>query len=150
MKDLFTVRPAMLSDRDQILNLLPELGYGVSERDSVEIIYEQILSDPEMGILVIEDSSGIRGHLAYSIKPQLRLGGTQLEIDELIVTESRKGQGLGSKLVREVIAIAKLKDVKRIIVSTNRDRVSYQRGFYSKLGFQEKNSALFKLDLNQI
>jgi hypothetical protein len=54
---------------------------------------------------------------------------------------------LGSKLLIYTKKLALDKKVKRIILSTNRERESYKRGFYLKYGFVEKNSAWMNLDL---
>lgn len=100
-----------------------------------------------MGIIIAETNGIISGYLTYSFKPQLRLIGLSMEIDELSVSNDFRGYGIGSALITTVKKYALSKGIKRIILATNRERESYKRNFYLKNGFEEKNSAWLKMDL---
>jgi ribosomal protein S18 acetylase RimI-like enzyme len=58
-----------------------------------------------------------------------------------------RNTGVGTRLLDEAKNHAMEMGAKRIILSTNRDRESYKRGFYKKYRFNEKNSAWLKIDL---
>jgi GNAT superfamily N-acetyltransferase len=65
-------------------------------------------------------------------------GGT-CELAVLFVEPPQRGQGTGSALVRDVIALARERDCKQVLLATH----SYQApGFYEKLGFR----LLFSID----
>ena len=142
-----SIREAEIQDIPQIINLLRELGYNLEDTKDFRTSWDNIVQSPQMGILVAVTENKISGYLAYSLKPQLRLTGFSMEIDELSVSSSFRNYGIGSKLIEKVKNIAKENSIKRIILATNRDRESYMRGFYQKNGFIEKNSAWMKLDL---
>lgn len=141
------VRNATENDLPSIQKLLSELGYGPVEPHLITKIGAEILSLKNMGIIVTEVDSKIAGYLAYSLKPQLRLCGLSMEIDELCISENSRGQGIGTLLINMAKDIANKRSAKQIIISTNRERESYKRGFYTKNGFQEKNSAWLNIDL---
>jgi GNAT superfamily N-acetyltransferase len=54
------------------------------------------------------------------------------------VGEKERGQGIGSLLIEEVIKQAKRKDCSRLMVANNRNRLSYDKKFYKKNGFIER------------
>lgn len=142
------IREVEDKDIQDVQDLLKELGYSVSDMTSFKSTWDKILLSKDMGILVAENEKKIVGYLAYSIKPQLRLSGYCMEIDELSISDKFRGQGIGSSLLSHAKEIARATNVKMMIISTNRERESYKRGFYLKQGFKEKNSAWFKLDLD--
>ena len=141
------VRPANAEDISEVILLLRELGYISEEMSDFRRIWKDITSDPKMGILVAVTDNVISGYLSYSFKPQLRLSGLSMEIDELSVGSKFRGGGIGTELLNHIRKKALELGVKQIIISTNKDRDSYRRGFYTKNGFIEKNSAWLKIDL---
>jgi PhnO protein len=144
---MILVRKSLKSDLPALIKLVENLGYPVTDHAQLEITWTKISADPHMGILVAELDKAVVGYLAFSTKMQLRLSGMIMEIDELSISELHRGFGIGSKLISFAKEIAQSHTVKRIIVSTNKDRDSYKRQFYEKNGFIEKNSAFLKIDL---
>lgn len=139
------VRLAKPSDYKDLLPLLNELGYSPGDAQAV---FGQILGEPSMGIFVVENSSHqIEGFVSFSVKPQLRLNGLSMEIDELIVSSKARGSGAGRLLIEAAKKEALRRNCVRIVLTTNRDRESYKRDFYKKNGFVETNSALLKMPL---
>jgi ribosomal protein S18 acetylase RimI-like enzyme len=141
------IRNAISKDMTSVTELLGGLGYVIQDINAFRKIWDEVQQNPSLGVLVAESDDQIYGYLAYSIKPQLRVLGCILEIDELSVRKESRGLGVGSSLMNAVKAIAIEKQVKRMVLSTNRTRESYQRNFYVKLGFDEKDSAWLKMDL---
>lgn len=141
------VRSAEEKDKEDVKKLIMHLGYNLQSPEVFDLIWAETTRNPLSGILIYEKSNIVTGYLAYSIKPQLRLEGYSMEIDELSVEPSETGKGIGAELIIHVKDLANRKGVKRIVISTNKDRESYHRNFYLKQGFELKNSALFKLDL---
>jgi ribosomal protein S18 acetylase RimI-like enzyme len=141
------IRLAVEKDLLAVLKLLHELGYQIQDHPDFRNTFSQILNNPDSGILIAMTNGSISGYLAFSIKPQLRLMGLSLEIDELSVHSNFRGAGVGSQLIKHVVHLALSRGVKKVTISTNRQRESYQRNFYVKNGFIEKNSALLYMDL---
>ena len=65
-----------------------------------------------------------------------RVSDTQIEIKNIAVLESLRGQGIGSYLLREIRRIAEAEKYKRIIVGTP-DCSLKQILFYEKNGFEK-------------
>jgi GNAT superfamily N-acetyltransferase len=98
-----------------------------------------------MRVLVAEDANRrVVGMLSLSHRPQLRLGGTLVTIDELVVAERARGSGVGRALLRRAQDIASDTGALRVELTTNRTRESYERAFYAKNGFIEANSAVMR------
>jgi N-acetylglutamate synthase-like GNAT family acetyltransferase len=148
MKNILT-RTATITDAECIQELLKQLGYPNLDPDSFLKTFEKVLTNESMRTLVaITEQNEIVGYTVYSYKPQLRLCGESFEVDELSVSESTRGNGVGTLLLNEVKRHAVAVGAKRILLSTNRDRESYKRGFYKNYGFEEKNSAWLKFEIS--
>ncbi len=99
-----------------------------------------------MRVLVAEDDAGrVVGLLALSYRAQLRLAGTLVTIDELVVAQRARGRGVGRALLDRAKTIATELGATRVELSTNRARESFSRGFYTKNGFVEVGSAVMRL-----
>jgi N-acetylglutamate synthase-like GNAT family acetyltransferase len=141
-----SIRAAVPSDTTPLLALLHELGYTELDADVYARTFELVLAHPEIRVLVAEDESArVVGLLALSHRPQLRLAGTLVTIDELVVAQGARGRGVGRTLIERAKAIAAELGAKRVELLTNRTRESYSRGFYVKNGFVEASSAVMRL-----
>jgi GNAT superfamily N-acetyltransferase len=141
----YRVRPARPGDRDAVMGLLTELGYDGLSPDTVKSSLTWALSHPEIEVFVAADAlERPVALIAFSHRPQLRLGGRLLTIDELIVTSAWRGRGIGRALVAAAVARARVLGVKRVEVSNQRGRDSYQQGFYTGEGFEEVNNAVLR------
>jgi ribosomal protein S18 acetylase RimI-like enzyme len=141
-------REAKKEDAPSLLKLLDQLGYPDLNSSDFDRTFDEVLSSHHSRLLVAETNTGeILGYILFTSRPQLRLCGDSIEIDELSVSESSRGRGVGTALLDKAKEFAISRKAKRLILSTNRDRESYQRHFYQKYGFEEKNSAWLKLDL---
>ena len=140
------IRAAARSDADALLELLRALGYDGVDPSAHAQTFRRIVAHPEIRVLVAENESGrIIGMLALSHRPQLRLGGTLVTVDELVVTADQRGRGVGRALLEGAKAIARELGARRLELMTNRSRETYSRGFYTKNGFAEANSAVMRL-----
>lgn len=92
--------------------------------------------------LVIEDNNKIVGYLAYKIKERHT---KKLDVDQLVILEHYRGQGLGKKLMEEV---------KRIAIEENCDRIELNcwmfnekaLGMYEHIGF-DKQRIMYEMKL---
>jgi GNAT superfamily N-acetyltransferase len=125
--------------------LLRELGYVNLDIDTYGVAFDRVLVHPEMHVLVAQrDDAHVVGFLALSHRPQLRLGGTLVTIDELVVKSGVRGSGVGRALLERAKSVAASLGALRLELSTNRTRESYARQFYEKNGFVEVNSSLMR------
>lgn len=148
----FLIRRAVESDVDSAHKLIAALGYPDIRRAEFEKVFQQVLQHPDTLVYLAEDAGGrALGLMTLSHRPQLRLAGEILCLDELAVIEEARGTGIGSALLEEARRVARELNAARLELHTNRARESYSRKFYIKNGFTEANSALLRMqreDLN--
>ena len=69
-------------------------------------------------------------------KTLLHVGGTAL-INELVVSRSFRGRGIGGKLIERAVSEARERGMEEIEVGTEQDNNSARR-FYSSVGFDRE------------
>ncbi len=81
----------------------------------------------------------ILGYCAAHWVPLLFLPGGEAYVTELYVRERDSGQGIGSRLLDEVVALATSHGCSRISLLNGRFGQSYRRQFYAKRGWVERS-----------
>jgi N-acetylglutamate synthase-like GNAT family acetyltransferase len=140
-------RVANESDVQAAFKLMTELGYPGLSYARFSETYSNLLKHPAMTVIVAETDDGeVVGLASVSRRPQLRLTGELITIDELVVSDRARGQGVGGALLNRVKVIAQTARARRLELETNRERESYRRAFYVKNGFTEADSAVMRID----
>src|SRR4051794_15089854 len=124
------IRPATVDDTEAIVGLLDELGYPL-EPVSARALIHDLISDPVHRLLVAEDS-GTVGFLNLNLRVQLHHGRPVGTIDELVVAEGRRGDGIGRELVESAVALATEVHADLVELTTRRETA---RRFYERCGF---------------
>jgi GNAT superfamily N-acetyltransferase len=143
-----SVRRARPGDASHVFALVEQLGYTPDHRGFDET-FAQVVRHPEAAVFVAAEGLRVLGYLSMSHRPQIRLGGRSAYIDELVVDEKRRAQGVGSALLNAALDYARGLGCKRIDINTARARQSYHRGFYVSHGFGEVDSAVLRLALTR-
>ena len=141
-----TIREAVIEDRGAIYGLLVELGYPGIDRGRFDKTFEQFLARDDLWLLVAERDHRVLGLASMSERPQLRLAGSLVTIDEMVIGEAARGLGIGAMLLAEAKRRAKELGARRLQLDTSRKRESYLRGFYAKNGLTEADSAVMRLE----
>jgi GNAT superfamily N-acetyltransferase len=103
---------------------------------------ELALAGASHSIYVADDDAGaLVGYVAVHWLPYLILAGPEGFVSELFIDEGSRGKGIGTALLDRVIAEARSRDCRRLQLINFRERESYQRGFYSRLGWVERPDA---------
>ena len=129
--------------------LLRELGYDLAHSRNSDETIAQVVRHPEAAVFVAAEGLEVIGYVALSHRPQMRLGGRLASVDELVVSEPRRGAGVGSALLDAAIAHARSLYCVRIEVEQQRVRDSYTQRFYQHRGFTEVDAALLRIDLTE-
>ncbi len=143
------IRKAGIDDEQQIIDLLKKLLIPSGEvdkgwNDNSRMI-RRIIENPESGaILVAEDDGVIAGITTLSFPTAIRCDGLYSCIEENIVDEKYRGQGVGGKLLRATIAEAAARGCKELQVN-NPSKMGYP--LYLRNGFEDKGKHL-KIMLN--
>jgi GNAT superfamily N-acetyltransferase len=143
----FTIRRALETDEAAAHRLMAELGYSGINPVDFKKVFAEVLNHRDSFVFLAEADSGrVIGLMSISHRPQLRLAGILVCIDELVIAAEARGLGVGKALLNEAKGIAGQLGAKRLELHTNRGRISYQRAFYVKNGFSESNSAVMRLE----
>ncbi len=143
----FTIRCAGEADVETAHQMIEALGYANIKFDDFKRAFSEVLNHQDSIVFLAEATEGQGlGLMTVSRRPQLRLAGILLSIDELIVMEDARGLGVGFALLNEAKYLAAKMGARRLELHTNRGRESYRRQFYVKNGFTEINSAVMRIE----
>ena len=114
----FTIRDAKIEDVPSILNLIKELAHFEKEADAVEVSVSDLEKDgfgktPLFKIFVAEIAKEIVGIALFYPRYSTWKGPT-IHLEDLIVTEQKRGLKIGSALYKKVIEYGYNVGVKRI------------------------------------
>jgi len=105
--------------------------------------------DDSHAVFVAENANGnVIGYTAVHWLPYLMLKAPEGYVSELFVADSERGKGVGSQLLEVVKEEARERGCTRLSLINVKIRESYQRGFYKKQGWTEREGdARFVLTL---
>lgn len=154
-----TIRPADKRDIVALAELIEEIErfYGSTDIQPVEERRTQVEealfgSPPLASALVVEDPTGdLVGLAAYSFLWPAAGSSHSLFLKELYVRDTLRRQGVGSRLMHELRALAEARPgCSRVEWMTDRDNPR-ARAFYRKLGFAEFNGkVVYRVDTGAV
>ena len=136
------VRKATVKDAGPIHALAVELAGAVGDssppaEESVRARLSELLEEPRARVLVAEsEEDAIVGAVSVWVKPDLAHGDAVVEVPMLVVSESRRREGVGRRLMEEVRHLAVENDASQIELVATTQNVQ-AREFYRSLGFVE-------------
>jgi ribosomal protein S18 acetylase RimI-like enzyme len=143
----WNVQPATPDDVPAMAALLRGLGWFAFINDEATAKTETrvkkhlrlCMADDSHSVLVAGDAKGaIIGYVAVHWLPYLMLPGPEGYVSELFVSEAARGMGVGTKLLEAVEDAAVTRGSSRLMLVNRKTRESYKRGFYRKLGWEER------------
>jgi GNAT superfamily N-acetyltransferase len=127
----YSIRTAKPTDMKEVLGLIQELAVFENEPDAVEISEEDLIRDGFDGdafkCFVAEKEARIVG-IALVYPRYSTWKGVALHLEDLIVTQSLRGSGIGSALLKQVVDYAKELGVKRVswdVLDWNEPAISF-------------------------
>ncbi|MBV8735290.1 MAG: GNAT family N-acetyltransferase [Solirubrobacterales bacterium] len=129
------IRPARLSDGEQLLPLLHQLGYPTSGEE-VSRRLARLIQAPSVGVLVAADHEGseVIGLGTFQIIELLERPAPQCRITALVVRADHRRRGIGAALVEAIAEVARQRGCFRLELTTRPDRQE-ALPFYTALGF---------------
>jgi GNAT superfamily N-acetyltransferase len=159
MTDFSAVRDAQEADAPQLASLLRSIGWfsalsGMSDVELVGNVGEHLralVDAPDSTTLVaVTDDGEITGYANVHWLTALFMPAPEGYLSELFVRPEARGQGIGRSLLDHVEAVAASRGAHRLMLVNRKDRESYQRGFYPKNGWREREDmANFVLSVGQ-
>ncbi len=100
-----SIREATIQDAALVVRLIADLASSIDGYSPITEQYAQeYLSSPTSKILLAEIQGQAVGQLSYSIRPDLYHAAPTALIEELVVLEGFRSQGVGGALLDEVLA----------------------------------------------
>jgi PhnO protein len=138
MEENYTIRQAVESDAAAVKGLLEELENRAFDQAVFDRIYAEYLKTPlTLMQVVVHGEDEIVGFISCKGQSLLHHEGLVFEIQELIVTSTHQGKGLGSKMIAALRPELALLGAKSLEVTSNKRRKE-AHAFYQSVGF--KNS----------
>lgn len=133
----FSIREAVKNDMQRVHELITELAVFEKEPDAVTISADDLKNfgfgnDPKFHCFVAEIDNKIEG-IALVYPRFSTWNGHVLHLEDLIVSQQKRGHGLGTKLLDRVIEYAQKLEAKRVsweVLDWNEAAIS----FYEKKG----------------
>lgn len=131
------IRKGTAEDMTAVLGLIQELARFENEPDAVETTVNDLIRDgfgaqPLFQVLVAQIENEIVGMALYYYRYSTWKGKT-IHLEDLIVKEKIRSQGIGAALYAQVIAQAKTENIKRVewaVLDWNQNAID----FYTKSG----------------
>jgi GNAT superfamily N-acetyltransferase len=141
------IRKAQPQDASGIADVLRDVGWFAhindeapeSTVDRLGRHLDMCLADDSHSIYVAELEEIIVGYAAVHWLPFLMLRGPEGFISELFISEAARGQGIGAQMLTTIEDEARDRGCVRLGLLNARMRDSYQRGFYKKHGWTERD-----------
>ncbi|HEX3037439.1 MAG TPA: GNAT family N-acetyltransferase [Oscillospiraceae bacterium] len=127
------IRKAALDDSEKIYRLLCELENEELPINSFKEVFLENLKNPRVNYLVCENENNIVAFASLHIQSLLHHCSKAAEIQELIVQEKQKGNGIGKKLFDEMVSIAQENNCSILEVCCNQKRIPSHK-FYEHCG----------------
>lgn len=144
------IRPICIDDAPALAALLHAVGQfarinAQPLEETVQTVRRQLalcLADDSHSLYVAEDGSGaLSGYVAIHWLPYLIHTGPEGYVSELFILPDARGQGVGSALLETAVQEGRRRGCSRMALLNMRERESYQRGFYKKQGWEEREDA---------
>jgi ribosomal protein S18 acetylase RimI-like enzyme len=145
-----TITPATEIDLPSIKPLLLELMDAMENTEDfdVEQSFENcgiLIRDPAYHMLVAKDKDTVVGFVNFTTRQTIIHPRPSGLIDELIVSRSHRGRGIGKQLILAAIQRCRELECCEVEVSTEKSNTK-AREFYLRCGFEE-DAVLLEMDL---
>lgn len=137
----FFIRQATKNDMPRVLELITELAVFEKEPDAVEVtvldLVKGAFETPKQFVCFVAEVDGIVEGIALVYNRFSTWKGTILHLEDLVVSQNKRGTGLGTALLDEVVKYGYDLGVKRIsweVIDWNEPAII----FYEKKGAHVK------------
>ena len=144
------IRFADQKDKESVLKLLDELGEEVNKKmgysphnaEAQKVggrVFEEIISRKDTLIFVAEENKELIGLITLYLLTNMRHGWHRGHVEDFVVSEKKRGKGIGTQLFDAVKQYCRENNIKVIKLDSGIDLTNAHR-FYEKNGgkFTEK------------
>ena len=130
---MIEIRKAEAEDREAVARLIEQLEEAPMDREVFNGVYLENLNNPQIVYLTALSEGKIRGFVSVHVQNLLHHIAPIAEIQELVVDEQARGQGLGKLLFGKAKEIAAQAGCPQLECACNQRRTS-SHAFYKKQG----------------
>ena len=138
-----TVRTATVDDVERVFALLKQLGTDYApDAAAFDSTYRGIIDDGSRSSLLLVASNAsetVLGYALTTISPLLYINGSSAQLQELVVDNNHRGEGVGTALVEATEAACRSRKVRQLTVPSRRSANFYERiGYTSTADFLKR------------
>jgi len=139
---MITIRRARVEDRERLYELLCQFVWSTTpDRTAFETNFPMVLEDGNTHVRVADEGGVVLGYSLDVVQWTFYANGPIVLLQELMVDPARRGEGIGGKLVEEMVRQSRTAGAREITVPTRR-----AKEYYPRFGFTEI-AGYFKLKL---
>lgn len=154
--DTVTIRKGERTDVPAVYGLIKELALYEKAPDQVTLTLEELESDgfgenPIYGLFVAEVEEKVVGIALYYEKYSTWTGRC-IFLEDIIVTDSQRGKGIGHQLFEAVIGVAKQRNSARMewqVLDWNEPAINFYRKYNATLDGEWLNGKLTRQQIQQ-
>jgi ribosomal protein S18 acetylase RimI-like enzyme len=138
------IRHAGPGDEPAVVDLIQELAVTFDHPTTIDEHYvRHFLASPVSDVLLAFDDEVAVGLLSYAMVPGLFHAADSGLIESLVITEGRRGEGIGLQLLQTAVRLLEAAGCAEISVSTGADNEAAQK-LYFEVGLTEASVLLEK------
>ena len=135
---MIQIRKAENKDFKIIYNFINELENAIFDEKIQQVIFSENLKNENIIYVLAFQNDEPAGFISCHAQWLLHHAALIGEIQEMIVAEKFRSQGVGKLLIAELIALAKSKGINQLEVASSKKRESAHR-FYLREGFDQSH-----------
>ncbi len=144
MTESVTYRAATVEDAPQVAQLLIDIGWfsglkGKSHNEIAQIVQTHLANGSDSTSTTVAVIDGVvHGYTNTHWLHDLFMPAPEGYVSEVFVSPSHQGQGIGTHLLELIATEGKKRGAFRLSLINGKHRDSYQRNFYQKHGWEER------------
>ena len=127
------IREVTPNDKESVFKLLVALEEMNIDKKQFSDIFDSNLLNPQVFYYVYEKENVILGFISIHVQKLIHHTANIAEIQEFIVDESMRYQGIGKRLFQKAKEVAAYNDCQQLEVCCNKKRISSHK-FYQSQG----------------
>ena len=145
---MLKVRKAIIKDAYPMAGILQEIGWSEKRNlmpmeevaGPIKSLIEHAANDPDGHTIyvAVDEEEAVVGFAGVHWVPFIMLGSVEGYVSDVFVSPSAGGKGAGSMLINSVIKEGEERDAFRLMLTNGKQKPSYRRGFYRKMGWIER------------
>lgn len=152
------IRKALKSDMPQVMELIRELAIYEKAEEEVAITADTLIKDgfsdhPLFNCFVATDENNVVLGFALYYYKYSTWKGKALYLEDLLVSEKQRGQGIGKQLFDTLVAEAKQQNCGRMewqVLDWNHPAINFYEKYQAKMEDDWLNARLFPADFDRI